>query len=190
MFESDWWGLNWSPRWDEELKKQRTYHRLMGIDRQDFGTAEILDVGCGPISLLQRTKHGPSRGIDPLRVSDETRTRYREAGVDLLSVPAEEMPTDKTFDEVWMYNCLQHTRDPHEILRRIVAVTKPGTFVRIFEWLDTGTAPGHPQNLTEPLFADYFMGDMWDRPIWNVGIVSDVGGSAAGKYIAIHAVRK
>ena len=189
-FENDWWGQDWSPRWDEEITKQRTYHRLMGIDREDFGPAQILDVGCGPVSLLQRTKHGPSRGIDPLTMSDKTKDRYREARVEVLNVPAEEMPTDRTFDEVWMYNCLQHTRDPREIIRRIIACTEPGTNVRIFEWIETGTAPGHPQNLTESLFAEHFMGSQWDRPIWNVGTVSDVGGSAAGKYIAIHAVRK
>ena len=189
-FENDWWGQDWSPRWDEEITKQRTYHRLMGIDREDFGPAQILDVGCGPVSLLQRTKHGPSRGIDPLTMSDKTKDRYREARVEVLNVPAEEMPTDRTFDEVWMYNCLQHTRDPHEIIRRIIACTEPGTNVRIFEWIETGTSAGHPQNLTESLFAEHFMGPQWDRPIWNVGTVSDVGGVAAGKYIAIHAVRK
>ena len=190
VFESDWWGLDWSPRWDEELKKQETYHRLMGITVSDFGTNRILDVGCGPVSLLQRTKHGPSRGVDPLRVSDDTRARYREAGVELLSVPAEEMPTSETFDEVWLYNCLQHTRDPHEILRRVVQCTAPGSIVRIFEWIETGVAPGHPQNLTESLFVEHFRGATWSQRIWNVGTVSDVGGSAEGKYIALAVERR
>jgi glycosyltransferase involved in cell wall biosynthesis len=190
VFESDWWGLCWSPRWDEELKKQETYHRLMGISTRNFGSARILDVGCGPVSLLQRTKHGPSRGVDPLRVSVETRARYSVAGVELLSVPAEEMPVDKTFDEVWMYNCLQHTRDPGEILRRIIQCTAPGSVVRIFEWIETGVAPGHPQNLTESLFVEHFRGAQWSQRIWNVGTVSDVGGSAEGKYIALAVERR
>ena len=189
-FESDWWGLEWNARWDEEIKKQRTYHRLMGIDRDDFGAAEILDVGCGPVSLLQRTKHGPSRGVDPLPMNDTTKTRYREAHVELLNVPAEEMPLDRTFDEVWMYNCLQHTRDPNAILRRIAAVTKPGTSVRIFEWLDMGVVPGHPQNLNELLFANHFIGKAWSCQIWNVGTVKDAASSEFGKYIALHVVRK
>jgi mannosyltransferase OCH1-like enzyme/SAM-dependent methyltransferase len=187
-FENDYWGLDWTPLWDEELKKQAVYHRLMGIHRDDFGTAEILDVGCGPISLLQRTKHGPSRGVDPIRVNEATKARYRAANVELLSIPAEEMPVDKKFDEVWMYNCLQHTRDPHEILRRITAVSKPGTSVRIFEWLDMGVSPGHPQNLTEALFKEHFAGAGWTRPTWNVATVNDDG--AYGKCIAIHAVRQ
>jgi glycosyltransferase involved in cell wall biosynthesis len=188
-FESDWWGLDWSPRWDEEIKKQETYHRLMGIGSQkDFGQKEILDVGCGPVSLLQRTRHGPSRGVDPLLVSEATRIRYREMDVEFLSVPAEEMPVDRTFDEIWMYNCLQHTRSPNEILQRIAACSKTGTTVRIFEWIEMGVSPGHPQNLTESLFQDHFGESEWRREIWNVGTVND--GDAHGKYIAIAAVRK
>ena len=191
--QAGWWGLEQTPRWNQALKAQDTYFRLMDIGgRKDFGTSTILDIGCGPISLLQRTKHGPSRAVDPLPMSEETLARYREAGVELLSVPAEEMPVDKKFDEVWMYNCLQFTKDPHEILKRIVSVTEPGTVVRIFEWIDGGTDPRHPQNITESLFWDYF-GDnkAWDRKIWNVGSVQmDMGSVANGKYIAIHAERR
>jgi glycosyltransferase involved in cell wall biosynthesis len=187
-FEADWWGLDWSPRWDEEVKKQETYHRLMGIGgHRDFNGAKILDVGCGPVSLLQRTKHGPSRGVDPLPMSKTTRARYLEAGVELLSMPAEEMPTDETFDEIWMYNLLQHTRDPREILRRITACSETGTNVRIFEWLDMGVSPGHPQNLAEALFDGHFRPTEWSHTIWNVGTIKD--GDAHGKYIAIHVTR-
>lgn len=186
-FEAGWWGTDWSPRWDEEIKKQETYHRLMGIGgRKDFNGAKILDVGCGPVSLLQRTKHGPSRGVDPLPMSEKTHAHYREMDVELLSMPAEEMPTDETFDEIWMYNLLQHTRDPNEILRRIAACSEVGTEVRIFEWIEMGVSEGHPQNLTESLFQDHF-GAGWRREIWNVGTVAD--GDAHGKYIAIHATK-
>jgi hypothetical protein len=188
-FETDWWGLDWNRRWDEEILKQRVYCRLIGIDRSNFGNREILDVGCGPVSLLQRTEHGPSRGVDPLPMSDATKERYRKANVEVLSMPAETMPVDRKFDEVWMYNCLQHTRDPREILQRIEAVSKAGTSVRIFEWLDTDpNDPGHPQMLTEHLFADYFTSPRWKRGIWNVGSISE--GLAEGRYIAIvaHAV--
>ncbi len=88
-----------------------------------------------------------------------------------------------------MYNCLRFTRDPHEILKRIVAVTEPGTVVRIFEWIDGGADPRHPQNITESLFWDYFSDPkVWDRKIWNVGTIND--GDAHGKYIALAVQRK
>lgn len=188
QFERNWWGLNWQPNWDEELKKQETYFRLIGFPTdKDFGSKTILDVGCGPVSVLQRSKHGASRGVDPLAVSDETRKRYADAGVEFLNVKAEDMPDDTEFDEVWLYNVLQHTDDPHAILRKVV---KMGRVVRIFEWIDLGVCPGHPQNLTEQMFLTHFGGDDYERPIWNTGNLKDFGGTATNKYIAIHAIRK
>jgi glycosyltransferase involved in cell wall biosynthesis len=105
-WERGWWGLSRGPHWDDEERKQEVYARLMGFPTgKDFGGKTILDVGCGPISMLQRSKHGPSRGVDPLAVSDETRARYESSGVEFLNMQAEDMPTDREFDEVWMYNC-------------------------------------------------------------------------------------
>lgn len=203
-WEREWWGLNWAPNWDEEIRKQETYFRMIGLVPKstrphgshwspnaatyDFGAATVLDVGCGPVSVLQRSRHGPSRGVDPLAVSDETRRRYADNHVEFLNIKAEEMPVDKQFDEVLIYNCLQHTDDPHEILRRVVACARKT--VRIFEWIDLGVCPGHPQNLTEDMFQRHFGGSEWDRPIWNVGVLKDFGGTAVNKYIAIHAVRR
>lgn len=187
-WERSWWGLNWGPHWDDELLKQETYFRLIGFPSdKDFGSKTILDVGCGPVSVLQRSKHGPSRGVDPLSMSAETLKRYADAGVEVFNIKAEVMPTDRTFDEVWMYNCLQHTDDPDAILSKIVTV---GQVVRIFEWIDLGVCPGHPQNLTEDLFWRHFGSDGWERLIWNVGTLRDFGGTHTNKYIAIHAVRK
>jgi glycosyltransferase involved in cell wall biosynthesis len=187
-FERHWWGLDWAPNWDEELKKQEGYFRLMGFPTdKDFGSKTILDVGCGPVSVLQRSKHGPARGVDPLAVADHTLKRYADADVEFLNIKAEDMPVDKTFDEVWMYNCLQHTADPHAILGKIALM---GRQVRIFEWIDLGVCPGHPQNLTEEMFWKHFGTKGWERPIWNTGTLRDFGGTVTNKYIAIHAIRK
>jgi glycosyltransferase involved in cell wall biosynthesis/SAM-dependent methyltransferase len=187
-WERGWWGLEWGPHWDEELKKQETYFRLMGIpENRDFGAKEILDVGCGPVSLLQRSTHGPSRGVDPLAVSAETLKRYTDANVEFLNIKAEEMPEDKQFDEIWMYNCLQHTDDPDLILQKIARL---GKTVRIFEWVDLGVCPGHPQNLTESMFLRVFGGPDWERHIWNIGELRDFGGTVTNKYLAIHATRR
>jgi glycosyltransferase involved in cell wall biosynthesis len=200
-WERNWWGLDWAPHWDEEIKKQETYFRLMGMpENRDFGDKTILDVGCGPVSLLQRSKHGFSRGVDPLAVSAETRVRYATAGVEFLNIKAEEMPypgeamtgklEPRLFDEIWFYNLLQHTDDPIEILRRIVACAHQGTIVRAFEWIDLGVCPGHPQNLTEDMFWKVFGGDDFERPIWNVGALRDFGGTATNKYLAFVAIKK
>ena len=205
-WERHWWGLVWDKHWDEEIRKQKTYFRLIDFpDNADFGDKTVLDVGCGPVSMLQRSKHGFSRGVDPLAVSEETLNRYREHGIEFLNIKAEEMPAPgyestpstagalwerRTFDEVWFYNLLQHTEDPHEIVRRVVACCHVGTTVRIFEWIDLGVCDGHPQNLTEDMFHQHFDGPEWDRQIWNVGFLRSFGGTLTDKYIAIVAVRK
>jgi len=187
-FERSWWGLDWNARWDEEIRKQATYARLMDMpDDANYGTKTILDVGCGPVSMLQRSVHGRSRGVDPLAVSDETRKRYADANVEFLNVKAEDMPNDRVFDEVWIYNCLQHVDDPHAILRKVVAM---GRAVRIFEWIDLGVCEGHPHNLTEAMFWQHFGGDDYERLVWNTGTLRDFGGTVTNKYIAIHAVCK
>jgi glycosyltransferase involved in cell wall biosynthesis/SAM-dependent methyltransferase len=190
--QGQWWGLDWSPRWDVALRTQETYFRLMDIKgRTSFANARVLDVGCGPLSLLQRTQHGPSRGVDPLPMTEATKDRFREANVELLNIPAEEMPTDQTFDEIWMYDCLGCVQEPQEVLKRIVAVTEPGTVVRIFEWLNRMPDPQRPHKLTEALFWEYFGDKRWDRKIWNVGLVHrDMGSPADGPYIAIHVERR
>jgi glycosyltransferase involved in cell wall biosynthesis/SAM-dependent methyltransferase len=191
QWERDWWGLEWAPHWDEEIEKQKAYFRLIGFpDDGDFGAKTVLDVGCGPVSQLTRTNHGFSRGVDPLAVSDETLERYRDFGIEFLNIKAEEMPVDRTFDEVWMYNCLQHVDDPNEILRRMLACAHTGTTFRIFEWIDLGVCPGHPQNLTETMFWNVFGGDGFRRPIWNVGALRDFGGTATNKYLALVAVKQ
>lgn len=116
QWERNWWGLEWGPHWDDEIRKQKAYFRLIGFpDDGDFGDKTILDVGCGPVSMLLRTKHGFSRGVDPLAVSAGTKARYDDAGIEFLNIKAEEMPcpdpshpqgeSERTFDELWMYNC-------------------------------------------------------------------------------------
>jgi len=190
-WERDWWGLHWAAHWDEEIKKQQTYFRLMGSPQLEVMSKHVLDVGCGPVSMLQRCIHLEGcRGVDPLAVSPETRTRYSSADVEFLNIKAEEMPTDRQFDEIWCYNCLQHTDSPAEIFKRMLASSRVGTSFRFFEWIDLGVCPGHPQNLTEDMFKNVFGGDDFERPIWNVGFLSGFGGTVTEKYIAIHAIRK
>jgi len=190
-WERDWWGLHWAPHWDDEIRKQKGYFRMIDSPQLQVGDKSVLDIGCGPVSQLQRCAHGEGcRGVDPLAVSPETLQRYVDTDVEFLNVKAEEMPVDKQFDEIWMYNTLQHTDSPPEIFKRLLACTKVGSAVRIFEWIDLGVCPGHPQNLTEAMFAEVFGGDDFEKHIWNVGFLRDFGGSFENKYIAIHAVRK
>jgi glycosyltransferase involved in cell wall biosynthesis len=183
-FETNWWGLEPNERWNEEVRKQDAYARLMGMpDDLDLGKpTTVLDIGCGPTSMLLRAdRHGaPAVGVDPLPVSKATRQRYKAAGVTFLNFKAEEFDSTEhpVFAEAWCYNCLQHTEDPAAVLEEM---GKAARLVRIFEWRNTPPQPGHPQTLTEELFAKAFEG--WERVKWDVGMLDEPG--LWGEYIAL-----
>jgi SAM-dependent methyltransferase len=152
-----------------------------------MGDKQILDIGCGPTSMLLRAKHGPSVGVDPLKVSNETQLKYAANNIEFKNVKAEDYVPNRHFDEVWIYNCLQHTDSPSKILQTAALSSEA---VRIFEWINMGVCPGHPQNLTDALFKSFFPADKWNLVIWNTGILHDFGGTVTNNYIAIHAIRK
>jgi SAM-dependent methyltransferase len=152
----------------------------------------ILDVGCGPVSMLLRATHGGAVGIDPLLMSEETKAKYAQANVALHNCKAENYepikvsPAPQHFDEGWMYNCLQHVDDPDKVMK--VLLQTSGS-VRIFEWIDRHADAGHPHTLTVEQFERWLPADDWAYSIWNVGELRFGNNGASGRYIAIHAVR-
>jgi glycosyltransferase involved in cell wall biosynthesis/SAM-dependent methyltransferase len=184
-FESEWWGLEPNANWDEEVKKHKTYAKLMDLPG-DFDLKKpttILDIGCGPTSmLLEFNRHGARAiGVDPIPVTDKTKLRYNNDNIVLINDKAEKIKNafpPKRFDEVWIYNCLQHTEDPNKILEN---ATKVGNLIRVFEWINMPPCPGHPQTLTEEMFAKAF--DGWKRIKWETGKLNFT--DLHGEYIAI-----
>jgi hypothetical protein len=151
------------------------------------GLVNVADQGLGasglapPSDMLLRTdRHGaPAMGVDPLPVSKNTLQRYKAAGVSFRNEKAESFDETKIeVDEAWIYNCLQHTEDPAKILGKVRTCARR---VRIFEWLNTTPMPGHPQTLTESLFAEAFEG--WKREHWDVSRLEQPG--LYGEYIAL-----
>jgi len=153
-WEQDWWGNCVNTLFEEE--KQLIYADRMGLELVgnektpyvfDLHGVSVLDIGGGATSLLLKCINFTGAVIDPLPMPKWVINRYEEVGIKFLNFPAEEMELDKnSFDEVWIYNCLQHTRNPHKI---IVNAKRVGKIVRIFEWLDTPVSDGHIHTLTE-----------------------------------------
>lgn len=163
LWEASWWGdcIN---TFGEEAK-QLTYAQRMGLENvpqvgrwpvYDLGYRSVVDFGGGPVSILLKAVN-LSRGtvVDPLSVPPWVIARYEQAGVDLVQVPAEEFRTEDRFQEAWLYNVLQHTIDPE----RIVANARASAdLVRIFEWIDTPQAEGHPHTLRRHELDRWFGG--------------------------------
>ena len=168
-FESDFWG-SCCNTFDEE-RKQFVYADLMGIKRVTGGPRldewgfdtkgkRILDIGGGPVSMLLKGV-GLISGIvvDPLVFPDWVTTRYDSKNIELLQAKGEDLfdhtwiPED--FDEVWIYNVLQHVDDPVQV---IANAKKAGKLIRIFEWIDIPAYPGHPQMLTKERLEEWLGG--------------------------------
>lgn len=151
-WEASWWHTCVNT-FDEELK-QRVYAREMDLSFEpgsngsyiNMGDKSILDVGGGPVSLLLKTKTlGSRKVIDPALYPQWTLERYRLAGISFEQIPAEKMD-EAGYDEVWMYNVLEHVNNPEEICKRVLAA---GKMIRVFEWINTRTNLAHPQTFTK-----------------------------------------
>lgn len=176
-WEAHWWG-NCANTFGEQLLQQN-YAGLMGLDKLagpkysfDLQGKSVLDIGGGPVSLLLRCENPGRRRVvvDPCHFPQWVSERYRAAGIELLSMPAEEMNFDKEFDEAWIYNCLQHVRDPAKV---IAAARKAAKVIRIYEPLEVGVHPGHPHNLAK---------DALDEAFGRKGLIRDYGGKPGELY--------
>ena len=156
-FERKSWGDQiYLEETNGEVIKQNTYAFHLGLLDNGFPinleNKKILDVGAGPVSLLLRSENFKKAvALEPLFYSEEVDLEYSKRGILLNRIPAEEMKYKKEFDEIWMYNCLQHVMSPVEILEKI---KKAGNFLRIFEWINIEPHEGHPHLLTEDFFVE------------------------------------
>lgn len=179
-WESSWWS-NCVNTYNEE-QKQFVYAEKMGLLFEnspspgpviDVKGKSILDIGGGPVSLLLKTKNlGYGVVVDPCDYPNWTIERYKEAKIDFIKAPAEDLPSviaklpQRQFDCIWIYNCLQHTIDPQKIAKNARRFSKE---IRIFEWIDTGTAIGHPHELKEVKLNKWFGGEGKVETIYDRG---------------------
>jgi SAM-dependent methyltransferase len=158
-WEKHWWG-NCTNTFNEE-RKQIIYAKRMGLKfctedwrpfTIDMEGKSVLDIGGGPVSLLLKCINVDGTVVDPCEFPRWIYQRYGDAGIHFFLIKGEEVDhhfEEEIFDEVLIYNCLQHTEDPARILRNARNVSK---IIRIFEWLDKPVEEGHPQVLTMELF--------------------------------------
>lgn len=158
--EAQWWDkcLN---TYGEETK-QLEYAELMGLEFHhrngipyiiDMQGKSVLDIGGGPVSLLLKCVNlGRSVVADPCLYPDWVYSRYRAAGIRSHLIKGEELDFETgSFDEVWIYNVLQHTQDPDKVLDNAMRI---GNALRIFEWVDSEVNEMHPHSITQKYLED------------------------------------
>lgn len=163
-WEAEWHG-NCVNSYNEETK-QYIYAKYLGLHPYatnyygqrgwDFGSRSVLDIGCGPYSILLKSKALRRVGIDPCPYPDWVKMRYSDSGIEFMNIKAEEMSFGQRFDEGIMYNVLQHTEDPGEIVKRALNSCK---IIRVFEWIDEPLSPGHIHVLTEEKLNKWLGGE-------------------------------
>lgn len=157
--EKGWWDTCANTYWEET--KQLVYARLMGImfaaDERgpyliNLGDKAVLDIGGGPVSLLLKATKDSKRTVaDPCDYPSWVGERYAAQGIEYKQIKGEDVDQlgESQYDEVWLYNCLQHVDDPAKIIANAKQVLKPGGVFRIFEWINTPTNTAHPHSLTK-----------------------------------------
>lgn len=162
-YEMEWWG-DCTQTFGEE-SKQITYAHRMGlvnhVDRErwplyDLHGKSVLDIGGGPVSLLLKTVNAGRRVVaDPGDYPRWTLDRYTAARIERWRVMGESLPLSHKFDEVWIYNVLQHVDDPVKLLENAKSVTST---IRLFEWIERPPHPGHPHELTQKFLEEHLGG--------------------------------
>jgi hypothetical protein len=149
-FEKDFWG-NCTNTFSED-QKHYCYAKHMGLEQTWFGFdvrgKRILDIGGGPTSMLLKCynlKEG--KVCDPIDYPSWTKDRYKSKNISVAVQRGEDVQEEhEGWDEVWIYNVLQHTDDPELI---ITNAKRAAPVLRIFEWIDIPAHEGHPHMLTQ-----------------------------------------
>jgi hypothetical protein len=146
--ELAYWG-DCSNTFNEDIKHY-IYGKHMGLTGSnwnfDLNNTRVIDIGGGPTSMLLKCRNlKQGLVVDPIAYPKWTIERYNSRNIQVQIKPAEKL-TETGWDEVWLYNVLQHTEDPELI---ISLAKRAAPVLRIFEWIDIPPHPGHPHMLTQ-----------------------------------------
>lgn len=128
-----------------------------GIDvEKDLMGKKILESGggCHPaISFCSGLKKAVN--VEPLydKFPENIKENLNNLNIECVSKAFEDYKSRVKFDEVWIFNVLQHVRDP---FMQIENAKKLGKIVRIFEPIDTAINNEHPHSFTMKFFEEQF----------------------------------
>lgn len=141
----------------ELTEREDGYYRhaaVMFLQKDNPTNISVIDIGGGPLSLTLHHDLGNCLVIDPILLTPPYMKNYTEHGISFIQSTAEDFLadyTDKVYDEVWMYNCLQHTIDPDFIMENLWRV---GKVLRISEPTNTPINTLHPHSFTPQWIFD------------------------------------
>lgn len=169
-WEKNWW-MTYTNFHQEEIKKNDFVSKMMFL-HDGAPESSVLDIGCGPFSLLQRYPVKKGVALDPIHYG-EYEEEYKKKNILRLIKKGEDISIeDGDFDEVWIYNCLQHVENPTKILENAIKISKK---VRIFEWTFIKPHVGHLHELTPDLLTNPFNLANWNKMMTTTGYLNHSG---------------
>jgi len=152
-WERDWHG-NCVNKVGGEWHQVQTIAPKIGLERIptikntpvfDLGGRSVLDIGGGAASLLLKCINVKGKVVDPLHFPDWVYARYDCAGIEWEIKKGEDID-EIGYDEVWIYNCLQHSENPKGIIDN---ARRAGKLIRIYEYINIPICAGHIHTLKE-----------------------------------------
>ena len=151
--EAGFWGTC-ANTYGEETK-QLLYMNRMGFETIHNGKSPFsynghglsyLDIGGGPVSVLLKFCNASRRiVVDPCPYPKWVYDRYKEEGIECV-VCSGEVEDLLSVNVAFIYNVLQHVRDPQKVIENALRTTK---ILHMFEWINLPAHPGHPHCLTQ-----------------------------------------
>jgi hypothetical protein len=135
-----------------DLKRSRESYgyvfNYLGMSFNQEGKT-IAEIGCGPFPAVMFCENVRATVFEPLF------SKPAHCGGNILweQVAFENYEHNLTADEVWLFNVLQHVRDPEIIITR---AKQYAPVIRFFEPVDYPTCIYHPHTFTEADFHRWF----------------------------------
>lgn len=155
------WELMWATQEEQKSMREtysKIYMQLFGYDiEKDFQGKTILEIGCGMFpTALWATGKKKATVVDPLTKQFSMDVHHYWNDNNIFAVPEKFEYWNRTefFDEVWLFNVLQHVFDPELLLERLKG---SGSNVRVFECVDVpADDKHHPHMITLDLMTRVF----------------------------------
>jgi hypothetical protein len=169
-WERGWW-MTARDQHASEVEKNDFVSKMLFL-HDGAPEKSVIDIGCGPLSLLLRYPVKNGAGLDPIHYGD-LEEAYSAKGIRRIIKCGEDLsPADGMYDEAWIYNCLQHVKDPKKIIENALTVANT---VRIFEWTYIKPYTGHLHELTPALLSEPFKKAGWHTLMTTSGFLNHGG---------------
>ena len=93
---------------------------------------KVLQLGCGPMDVINHVKFGEKHSIDPLANFYREKFNFDYNETNFVEGIGEKLPYKNNFFDIIIFaNVLDHTNNPREVLSELKRVLKPNGFVHL-----------------------------------------------------------